>query len=740
MEVLSVVVAGRAFLPADHQVETVPFAAWDGGIVMGEERIAMSRTIVFFALIAAPQLFAQDLADPGNYQVARTTVNFDVPGDGLRTAYLYFPTLGGGAVDPSGGMYPGIVFGQGWLQNTVQYDSTLRHLASHGYVVLGYDGQTGLIPDQEKYVDGLRTSFDYLEQINAQSGAFQGLINTNAFGLAGHSMGGGVSLVEAATDSRVKAVVGLAPADTTTNPTAKNSIGNITAPIRLLVGSEDIVASLSGSTQPLYNNAQDPKQLLVLDGGGHFGYEDTTSTLDGSMPRAEQLGITRRELTTYFDFYLKEDESRWREVWGPDGPVSGSISSVQLDPGMTLTALSGVTQAGVPGQSTTYTVRLTNTSRWASTFDLFADDNAWQTTIDTPTTTVLQSGESTTFNVTVTPTAGAFNAQDRLLLSARSGHDGLTRQYTYLTTTTGEGTELVTASLENRSLVTLDTAGNQSVFKDASSGLVTPIDVKLDAAGNTYVADPILNHVVKFDGSGQMTDITAGSSVLFPTALAVDPLGNVFVSSYLNDQILRIAPDGSYSVFADGADGIYRPFGLTIDSMGNVYVASIEGRSILKIDAQGNTSIFADESDGLLTPIDVKIDAAGNIYVADVLRGLIFSFDTAGNGAVFADRDDGLFTPSGMMFDHAGNLFVSNYLNDTIVKLTEDGVGTVVADITDGIKSPFGLAETLAGLAQRSLSFAAVPEMSSLSLLAVAMGVGLIAARRPRRRSTTFTT
>lgn len=679
----------------------------------------------------------QDLANPGPFQVQQTNVNFDTPGAGITPALLYYPTSGGGLVDPTLSSYHGIVLSHGFLQSASRYHSTMVHLASHGYFVLGIDSQTGLFPDHQEFVDSVRASMDYFTTLNGLVGTtFFNRINTSAFGLVGHSLGGGVSIVEAVTDPRVKAVVGLAPADTFTNPTAKNAIGNMQAPIRMLVGTDDLIASLGNSTQPLYNNAQDPKQLMILQGAGHGGYEDSSSFPDtGSMPRAEQLEISRRETTTFMNFYLKGDQSVWRDVWGPEVPASANISSVQLDSGMNLQA-AVANQVGIPGQATTYSVTLTNTSRWASTFDVLAEDQAWSTVISSPTTGVLAPGQATTFSVTVTPPAGEFNALDRVLLSTRSGHDGLTRQYTYLTTTTGEGTELATASVNNRSVIQFDTADNEAVLKGPVDGLATPLDVKYDAAGNYYIVDTALNRVTKYDPSGNATIVaSAANGLLFPTSVAIDGTGNLYVSSYLNNQVIKVAPGGATTVLGTAASGLDNPFGLTVDGAGNVYVASLNNHSVIKIDTLGNSSVFADLSDGLFTPIDVKIAANGQLYVADALRGMIFSFTPAGDGTVFADRDDGINIPSGMAFDHAGNLFVSNYLANTILKITPSGIGSVVADAADGLDSPFGLAETVDGIGGFALEgFArveSVPEASSLSLLATsALGLIVVGFRR----------
>lgn len=662
-----------------------------------------------------------DLADPGPYGAGFTNVTVPRPGGGSFSATLYYPATSNGSgapFNPAGGSYPGIAFGHGFLQQVDKYQSTLEHLASWGYFVVAPNTQTGLLPNHSDFATDLRQSLDYLTTQNATPASpYFHRVNTEAYGLSGHSMGGGASVLAAAADTRLKAVMTMAAANT--NPSAINAMPSVTAPIAFLAGEDDNIAPVANHQQPMYANGGPPKLIEILAGGSHCRFEDTDFIFcDGStLSRPDQLAITRRELTTYFNFYLKRDESLWRQVWGPEAFADPQIAT-QAASGIQLLPWAGA-QSVLPGQTVNYQVTLTNQGRQATSFDLFAEDQSWATVISPATSPVLAPGQSTTVNVAVMAPWGTFGATDNLLLSARSGVDGLTRGFTQLTTTTPAfDAEVALASLGNARALKFSDEGAGGVFADASDGLLTPLAVTYDPAGNLYVADVLRSRVVRFDTSGVgsvFADATDG--LASPSGLARDAAGNLFVTNYLTNTIVKVAPNGVGTVFADAADGLNSPFGLAFDATGNLYVANLGDREVLRFDSAGNVNVFADAADGLLTPFGLAVDHLGNVYVSDVLRSRVTRFDPAGTGGVFADLADGLTSPAGLAFDAIDQLYVSNYLSNTVVRVSPSGVGTLFADVADGLNSPFSAAvRLLSGGGGAALASTAVPEPDTWTL------------------------
>jgi dienelactone hydrolase len=319
----------------------------------------------------------------------------------------------------------------------------LEHLASHGYLVIAPESyMTFLFPSHQGFAEDFRYSLDFLESENANPASWLfGQVDTAHFGMAGHSMGGGSSILAAAADSRVRALITLAAAETT--PSAIAQMPNISAPVRLITGDQDDIVDWQTNTQAMYNMSRPPRQLLLIQGGCHCGFLDNNIPFcdSGSLPRAEQLEITRREMVTFFDLYLKPDSGPWREVWGPEQADDPQIV-LQSDPGIDLSPANQTGQ-GSPGSVVSYSVTVTNLDTQPTDYALMAEDYAspsapppWPVRLIPGRTPVLNTNESASVIVQVqlpdTP-----RPEETILISALSDRDGGTRQFATVTTGTG---------------------------------------------------------------------------------------------------------------------------------------------------------------------------------------------------------------------------------------------------------------------------------------------------------------
>ena len=178
-----------------------------------------------------------------------------------------------------------------------------------------------------------------------------------------------------------------------------------------------------------------------------------------------------------------------------------------------------------------------------------------------------------------------------------------------------------------------------------------------------------------------------------PTGLVFDDAGNLYVSSDSSAaySILKFAPDGSFTVFANS--GLNGPHALVFDTAGSLYVANARSGTIMKFNAEGVATVFADRHDGLASPIDLAFDTAGNLYASNFYggskgNGRVLKFTPDGVGSVFADS--GFQGAYGLAFDRAGNLYVSNVSNSTIEKFSPTGEDLGVFAST-GLNKPLGI-------------------------------------------------
>ena len=261
-----------------------------------------------------------------------------------------------------------------------------------------------------------------------------------------------------------------------------------------------------------------------------------------------------------------------------------------------------------------------------------------------------------------------------------------------------------------------------------------PFGVAADGAGSVYVSDESNNRIRKITSAGQVSTLAGngtegfadGTGVAaqfrYPTGIAWDISGNLFVADSGNHRIRTITPGGLVSTFAgngtrgfaDGLGGIAQfdsPCGLAIDGAGVVYVSERDGNRIRKITPQGivttlagsGTAGFADGS-GLAAqfnfPRGVTLDGAGNLYVADTGNHRIRKITPAGLvNTVAGTGTEGFLdgpgataqfsAPRGIVIDDAGSLYVGDHGNNRIRKINPIGevstlAGTGAGDYVDG--------------------------------------------------------
>jgi streptogramin lyase len=191
----------------------------------------------------------------------------------------------------------------------------------------------------------------------------------------------------------------------------------------------------------------------------------------------------------------------------------------------------------------------------------------------------------------------------------------------------------------------------------------------------------------------------------YPSDIAVDGSGTLYVADLYNFVIRKVTPGGVVTTFAgqvgksatlDGPAGkaeFNSPIGIAADYAGNVYVADMYKNSIRKITPTGRVTTLAGQLsfrpghvDGtaraaqFFHPYGLAVDGAGNIYVADSDNRLIRRLAPGGEVVIVAGvagqpgQADGAGSsarfghPFRIAVDGARNLYITDLDNWAIRK------------------------------------------------------------------------
>lgn len=246
-----------------------------------------------------------------------------------------------------------------------------------------------------------------------------------------------------------------------------------------------------------------------------------------------------------------------------------------------------------------------------------------------------------------------------------------------------------------------------------------------DANGNATSATLLVNFnpariVTTYAGTGTDGDSGDGGAAVaarisFPTSVAVDAQGNLYIVDSGNHRVRKVTPGGVMMAFAgngmlgSSGDGgaatdatLNNPQAVAVDAQGNVYISDSGNNRIRRVNAtDGKIATYAGTGadafggDGgpatqaqLSLPYGIALDAAGNLYIADNgnrrVRKVTASdgkiTTVAGNGRLGNAGDGGPATqaqfqsPYGVTVDRNGVLYVVDDTDARIRRISPDRV------------------------------------------------------------------
>jgi dienelactone hydrolase len=258
----------------------------------------------------------------------------------------------GPKVSPGQRSYPVVIMRAGGGALTTDYTSLAEDLASHGYIVVGFDAPyrtfVVVLPDNRvvirpptndpenlpadqanRLVNSLLlmwtsdTNFvvSQLQGLNAAdpSGKFTGRLDMQRLGMFGHSFGGAQALQFCHDDSRCKAGIDIDGA-----PYGSVVQEGLKQPFMFILSdhSHDLPDSASGQIhanfQSIYDRLPNGRSFITIRGANHFSFSDQMLLKShyvigllrlfgfGRLEGRRGLTITADYVHTFFDVYLKD--------------------------------------------------------------------------------------------------------------------------------------------------------------------------------------------------------------------------------------------------------------------------------------------------------------------------------------------------------------------------------------------------------------------------------------------------
>jgi cysteine-rich repeat protein len=297
-----------------------------------------------------------------------------------------------------------------------------------------------------------------------------------------------------------------------------------------------------------------------------------------------------------------------------------------------------------------------------------------------------------------------------------------------------------------------------------AAGLAEAAGIAVDWNGNVLIADLGANRIRRVDQTTGIIETVAGNgaagysgdgepataaSLWYPSGVAVDGQGNVFIADVVNGRIRRVdqatgiietlagvgygyAGDGGPATLAllNMESGVS---GISLDRQGNLFLADCWNFRVRKIDAvtgiidtvagngvqgfggDGNAANLAT----LNSPGAVAVDASGNLYIADTVNrrirrvdAIAGTIDTVVGGGAAGIGDGGpartahFFGGYSVVADADNNLLVADQYNyrvrridaatGTITTVAGNGVGGYSGDGGDARFAELGLPRSVA--------------------------------------------
>lgn len=184
----------------------------------------------------------------------------------------------------------------------------------------------------------------------------------------------------------------------------------------------------------------------------------------------------------------------------------------------------------------------------------------------------------------------------------------------------------------------------------------------------------------------------------YPAAVAAAPDGTIYTGSYVTGTIWSIDAGGNLTELPGTRETIGAVSGLTVAPDGALYVVDqldadtrTLGGALIRIAPDGTISDFAEIADerGFILPDDVALDSQGRVYVSDRGRGEIWRFAADGSDGQMwwkppETADQTRHVPNGLAYDAVNSAMVVTDSNLNVIYRVSTADASAEAIYTHG--------------------------------------------------------
>lgn len=263
--------------------------------------------------------------------------------------------------------------------------------------------------------------------------------------------------------------------------------------------------------------------------------------------------------------------------------------------------------------------------------------------------------------------------------------------------------ELLVVSAGSNSVLRFDPDGHYLGVFAADAGLAGPLGIAIGPDGKVYVSTESNGRatVRRYSSNGVFEHEYYEFSLTKPFGVALDAANNLYVSSYLADEVVRWLASGAYDGTFASSGGMDGPAGISFGPDGRLYVAcdmagadpQSNGR-VLRFAATGafNSEIVMDNP--AVYPSHAVTDPAGDVYVLVTIskpNNAVIRYTSAGAYKAYYTFA-AISAPAGLALRPGTNqVYVTG--EEGVYRWDEAaGQQLVVASGRNGLVRPFGIA------------------------------------------------